>query len=68
MEFKDGDNVKIRGSETFGTIEAIRHERRPEYGRGETIIYYVRLNDSGKILEYLHTEIKKMEGNFFDKK
>ena len=66
MQFKEGDNVKVRGSEMYGSIEAIRHERRPEYGRGETIIYYVRLS-FGQIQEFLHTEIKKVEGNFFDK-
>lgn len=68
MEFKEGDNVKIRGSETYGNIEAIRHERRPEYGRGETIVYYVRMNGTGNVMEFLHTEIKKIEGNFYDTK
>ncbi len=59
MQFEKGDTVKLRGSETYGIIENIQEEYRPEYGKGKTIIYYVRI---GNVLhELVHTEIKKSE-------
>ncbi len=55
-----GDKVRIKGSQSTGTIDSSELKRFPHINNGKQIRIYNVLHESGKIMEYELTDLVKI--------